>query len=341
MERSAADQPHPFDAARAPDARGAGAEVERMRIAYLDLLKLVLCDLAGEATTSVGRLADGRLFTRRVGGEARAIRAVGMDWPLDGTTMVGLRRLDDLQACVEAVVADGVAGDLIEAGVWRGGASILVRATLDSLGATDRDLWLADSFAGFTQSGRGELSQTPEDQWLDYIAVSAGRVRENFRRLGYTEGLRFVRGFFTDTMPGLAGRRWALIRLDGDTYDATRDCLKTLYPGLAPGGYAVIDDYGAVEDCRRAVDEYRERNGITEELETIDWTAVRWRRSADAEAAPAAPAAADPSDPPTEFEPATPAQLASEGEIALANENQALRAELERLRAELEAARGR
>ena len=52
--------------------------------------------------------------------------------------MVGLNRLDDLQACVESVVRDGVEGDLIEAGTWRGGASILMRATLDSLGATDR-----------------------------------------------------------------------------------------------------------------------------------------------------------------------------------------------------------
>src|SRR4051812_16297702 len=130
-------------AAREPQASAPGADFKTLRGAYLDLLKLSLCDLAGAGTGSVGALGDGAVMARELGGEELRLRAAGMDWPLHGLTMVGLVRLDDLQACVESVVADGVAGDLVEAGAWRGGASILMRATLDTLGE-DRTVFVAD-----------------------------------------------------------------------------------------------------------------------------------------------------------------------------------------------------
>ena len=135
-------------AAREPRADRAGPEAETLRRAYLTLLKLALCDLVGATTTSVGAMPDGTVMARELRGEDRRIRSAGLDWPLQGLTMVGIDRLDDLQACVESVVADGVDGDLIEAGSWRGGASILMRATLDSLGEA-RTVWVADSFHGF------------------------------------------------------------------------------------------------------------------------------------------------------------------------------------------------
>jgi O-methyltransferase len=249
-----------------------------MRAAYLDLLKLGLCDLVGEATTSVGRLDDGTTFTRRVSGEGRKIRALGMDWPLDGLTMIGLARLNDLQRCVETVVSEGVPGDMIETGVWRGGASILIRATLDAHG-DEREVWLADSFAGFAHDDKGTLSGGADDEWMDYIAVSVERVRENLRRLGCDRGVRFVEGYFADTLPNLRGQRWSLIRLDGDSYEATRVAIESLYPGLSQGGFVIVDDYGAIQGCRDAVDEYRAALRLDEPLEWIDWTGVRWRRA--------------------------------------------------------------
>jgi O-methyltransferase len=222
--------------------------------------------------------------SREISGDQLRLRAAGMDWPAHGLTMVGLDRLDDLQACVESVVRDGVEGDLIEAGAWRGGASILMRATLDSLGA-DRTVWVADSFQGFpapqdTSRGGDELSA------FDFLAVAVEEVRENFNRLGLDRGVELLPGFFDQTLPGLAGRRWAVIRVDADTYEATRLALECLYPGLSTGGHLVVDDYGALEECRRAVDEFRREHGVAEPLEEVDWTGVRWRR--ETEPAPAA-----------------------------------------------------
>jgi hypothetical protein len=273
---------------RAPRAVAATADPEGLKMAYLELLKLCLCDLGGTGTTSVWTHTDGSLMSRELTGDDLGIRLTGVDWPLHGTTMIGLQRLDDLQACVESVVRDGVSGDLIEAGIWRGGASILMRATLDALGAADRTVWVADSFQGFPapddeHPDRGNLAP------IDYLAVPVDVVRANFARLGYERGVRFVPGFFEDTLPGLAGERWSVVRVDGDTYEATWTTLQSLYPGLSVGGHLIVDDYGAVEECRRAVDEFRSHHGIDDPLERVDWTGVRWRRTAAAAIEPAAP----------------------------------------------------
>ncbi|HEY1358010.1 MAG TPA: TylF/MycF/NovP-related O-methyltransferase [Thermoleophilaceae bacterium] len=265
---------HPGLAAARP-ARAAGPlpDADSLRAAYLELLKLGLCDLCGTSTVSVGRSEDGSVWSREMSGDHLRLRAAGMDWPLTGLTMAGLNRLDDLQACVESVVRERVDGDLIEAGCWRGGASILMRAALDALGAEDRVVWVADSFEGFPEEqGEGALSL------YDFLAVPEEEVRGNFERFGLGEGVSFVAGFFEQTLPPLSGRSWSLVRLDGDTYEATRVALRSLYPGLSPGGYLIVDDYGAFEDCRRAVDEFRSEHGIEEPIEEVDWTCVRWRR---------------------------------------------------------------
>lgn len=268
-----------FEAARSVAVPGPRPDAEALRASYLELLKAALCDLLGTATLGAGAGPDGAVASRELRGEQLKLRSAGMDWPMYALTMVGLQRLDDLQRCVESVVREGVEGDLIEAGCWRGGASILMRATLDSLGADDRVLWVADSFQGFPAPD-GPVDD--EFAAFDFLAVGLEEVRANFARLGCEAGTRFVPGFFSETLPPLTGRRWALARLDGDTYEATWVSLRSLYPGVSAGGYVIVDDYGAFDECREAVDDFRRVHGISEPLEVIDWTAVRWRRESDA-----------------------------------------------------------
>jgi len=308
-------------AAREARAAAPGPAAEQLRTAYLELLKLSLCDLTGSSTASVGAMADGTVMSRELRGEELRLRAAGMDWPLHGLTMVGLRRLDDLQRCVETVVDEGVPGELIEAGAWRGGASMLMRATLDSLG-DERALYVADSFQGFSADHAAELSG------FDFLAVPLEEVRESFARLGLDRGVEFVAGFFEETLASLADRRWALVRLDADTYGSTRAALRALYPGLAPGGYLVLDDYGSFEGCRAAVDEFRSEHGIVEPLEQIDYTGARWRRaSAQPIDAPRAPAPAARAPRPVARPRETHVPTAPE--IELARERDALRARAE------------
>ena len=117
-----------------------------------------------------------------------------------------------------------------------------MRATLDSLGADERTVHVADSFQGFPAAdGVSDLNE------IDFLAVPEQEVRDSFGRFGLDRGVRIVPGFFEETLPALGGNRWALVRLDGDTYDATRTALEALYPDLAVGGYLIVDDYGVME----------------------------------------------------------------------------------------------
>jgi O-methyltransferase len=212
---------------------------------------------------------------------ARIQREFGVDWPAHAETMVGLRRLDNVEHCVRAAIADDVPGDLVEAGVWRGGTSIFMRAVLAAYDDPDRRVWVADSFQGLPKPNADAF---PADAGLDYtihpeLAVGLEQVRANFAKYGLLdERVRFLPGWFKDTLPSAPIERLAVMRLDGDLYESTIDALEALYPRLSVGGYCIIDDYGALEACRRAVDDYRAANAITERIHPVDWTGAYWRR---------------------------------------------------------------
>jgi hypothetical protein len=329
------------DLGREIRAVGPGPEAGELRTAYLELLKLSLCDLVGAATRQVTTTGDGRAFSRELTGDQIKWRAEGKDWPQNALTMVGLRRLDDLQKCVESVVAHRVEGDLIEAGSWRGGASLLMRATLDALGAGGRTVWVADSFQGFPlPEAEGDSEDRDFDREMsarEHLAAPLDEVKGYFARFGCEYGVRFLPGFFEETLPGLRGQCWSVIRLDGDTYKATRLALEVLYPGLSAGGYVTIDDYTPyVPMCRRAVDDFRREHGITEPIEQIDFSGARWRR----ESRPKAPTrvASEPSAvlPARTAAPRTGIAIPTARELELGDEVAAQEARLAAAEAELE-----
>ncbi|MGH3040319.1 MAG: TylF/MycF/NovP-related O-methyltransferase [Gaiellaceae bacterium] len=308
-------------------------------------MKLSLCDLAGAGTLSVIWNGKDPVHRRELVGDALDRRAVGADWPLNGLTMIGLTRLDDLQSCVESVVRDGVEGDLIEAGTWRGGATILMRATLDSIGADDRTVWLADSFQGFPDpEGEGTSADRKLHplSGIDFLAARLDDVRAHFARFDLAQGVEFVPGFFEDTLPGLGDRRWSVVRLDGDTYDATRLALESLYPGLAAGGYLIVDDYGFIEACRRAVDDFRRDHGIVEAIEEVDWNGARWRKESDPTAASdgARPGDSDVRDGAAPAARGPAARIPTWREVELERERDGIQERLRAAEAEVERLRG-
>jgi O-methyltransferase len=206
----------------------------------------------------------------------------GAGWLTTGMSMLGDVRLEQLQRAVETVIDDGIEGDLIETGVWRGGATILMRGVLMAYGVTDRQVWVADSFQGLPPPDPDRYPADAGDRLhtQHLLAVSLDEVRANFAWHGLLDHqVRFLPGWFRNTLPSIAGRRWAVIRLDGDLYESTILGLEHLYPTLSPGGFLIVDDYGAMQPCRQAVEDYRAAHGITEPLTQIDWTAVCWRKS--------------------------------------------------------------
>ena len=229
------------------------------------------------------QLITAALKARRmqlVHGVGRDMGEDGRRWPGQAHTMIGLRRLEQLQECISDVIERQIPGDLIETGVWRGGAAIFMRAVLKAHGVGDRRVFVADSFAGLPppnsgyQQDRGDVHHR-----VSFLAVSQQEVEDNFRKYGLLdEQVVFLKGWFKDTLPNAPSDCFSVIRLDGDMYESTTDGLAHLYPKLSPGGYCVIDDYGALDSCRAAVEDYRKEHRIETPIHEIDWTGVYWRK---------------------------------------------------------------
>ncbi len=225
-------------------------------------------------------------------------RLNGSDWPSTAHTMIGMRRLDNIQALFEDVLATQTPGDLIETGVWRGGSTIFMRGLLKAYGVTDRTVWVADSFEGFphpnqegvsarsfSSPGLAEARTGPPPAHVQVIldrlmqGTSYADVREHFARYGLLdEQVQFLRGWFRDTLPAAPITRLALLRLDGDLYDSTYDALQALYPKLSVGGYAIVDDYRTFVECQQAVHDYLEATRTKVDPHDIDAEAVFWQK---------------------------------------------------------------
>jgi O-methyltransferase/8-demethyl-8-(2,3-dimethoxy-alpha-L-rhamnosyl)tetracenomycin-C 4'-O-methyltransferase len=134
----------------------------------------------------------------------------------------------------------------------------------------------ADSFAGIPNNTRAR--NDPVDLWADRWVASLDDVRQNIARFGLLDDrIKFVVGFFAESLKTLAGERFALIRLDSDSYDSVEESLVQLYPLLSKGGVIIIDDWHLV-GCRAAVLNYRSRLGISEEIQTCDGNAYWVKR---------------------------------------------------------------
>jgi hypothetical protein len=207
--------------------------------------------------------------------------APGRDRQSPAHTMVGILRLQNVRELAQRAIDLNVPGDFIETGVWRGGCCILMRGVLSANATQDRKVYVADSFEGLPPPNP-ELF--PQDagvalHTIRELAVSADEVKENFERYGLLDNrVVFVKGFFSDTLPTLEAGPFALIRLDGDMYESTYVALEALYPRLSPGGFIIIDDYGAIAQCRAAVTDYRSKFKIEAPLQQVDWTAVYWQK---------------------------------------------------------------
>jgi O-methyltransferase len=208
------------------------------------------------------------------------IRAEGKDWPFEAETMVGLRRLDNLQQLCLDVLRRDVPGDFIETGAWRGGATIFMKALLRAYQDPKRTVWVADSFQGLPKPDPEYPADRADQHWKQEVfAVPVSTVKANFERYSLLdERVRFLVGWFKDTLPTAPIERLSILRLDGDMYESTMEALVALYPKLSPGGYTIVDDYGAIPGCRSAVEDFRTRNGIATPIERIDWTGVFWKK---------------------------------------------------------------
>jgi hypothetical protein len=270
--RAASPDPDPLS-----DARSLYIELLKRCVSnsiYDDDLDLMRGEMAFDPATSKFAVVNpGRADDRK--------KYLGQVWPSRAHTMIGKPRLDNLQFCVETAVRESVPGDLIETGVWRGGASILMRGILKAYGVSDRTVWVADSFEGLPPADR---ERYPKETGMDLhlardLAVSLEQVQQNFARYGLLDDrVRFLKGWFRDTLPTAPIERLAVMRLDGDLYESTMDALVNLYDKLSPGGFVIIDDYNAFQCCNDAVEDFCKQRGIAPYKALIDGCGAYWRK---------------------------------------------------------------
>lgn len=267
---------------------------------YIDLLKFVLTDfhrlefgeykpidptLLGWRSSWLPKFSRflekyGYIICRRIKFQPEN-RINGLDWPAQAETMIGLKRLDNLELCISQIIKDRIEGDLIETGVWRGGATIFMKALLKVYGDQSKNVWVADSFEGLPKPDKGKYAADANDVHYKAteLAISQETVRANFKKYDLLdERVKFLKGWFKDTLPVAPISKLSLVRLDGDMYESTMDGLVNLYHKLSSGGFIIIDDYEAVKGCKLAVNDFRTEKGISEEMIPIDRSAVYWRK---------------------------------------------------------------
>lgn len=245
---------------------------------YLDLLKRSLTntifEIEPDVEDDVVRYVNGSIMHYQ---ESSAV------------SMIPLVRLDNLQYCIADVVENEVPGDFIETGVWRGGATIFMRAALKVLDVTDRKIWAADSFEGLPEPDAEKypleakaFKSAAMTRHYKHLAVSLEEVKRNFEAYSMLDDrIEFLKGWFKDTLPTAPIERLAIMRLDGDYYESTRDALVNLYDKLSVGGYVIIDDYGedAWTYCRKAVEEFREARQIDDPIIRVDKPCCFWQKT--------------------------------------------------------------
>ncbi len=212
-----------------------GAELGALRAAYLDLMRDSL----------IGRLnEDPPLPASKVERYYDSVREKGWDWPSNAPSMIGALRMENVRREGERVLNENVPGDFMETGVWRGGACIMMRAVLRAYGIGDRRVIAADSFAGFPAPSKESVADATFPLFgVSEFVVPLEQVKAAFARYGLLDvQVVFLEGFFKDTLPTAPVERLAVLRLDGDMYESTRDGLVNMYPKLSVGGTLIADD---------------------------------------------------------------------------------------------------
>lgn len=198
-------------------------------------------------------------------------------------TMTSVERILALIHATRYVTENGIKGDIVECGVWRGGSMMVVAHVLQRLGDTTRKLYLYDTFEGMPAPSERdkEFDGTPADQLLKATTKNTGvwcyadknDVITNLRSTGYPEdNILLVEGKVEDTIPQTLPDSICLLRLDTDWYESTKHELTHLYPQLVKHGVLIIDDYGHWQGAKEATDEYYSQSQIKPFLHRIDYT---------------------------------------------------------------------
>lgn len=204
-------------------------------------------------------------------------RLDGLDWPERAHTMIGIKRLNNLHNCLDIIRKNKIIGDIVETGVWRGGASIFAKIYCD-LYEINKKVFVVDSFEGLPPPEHPE-DNNDKHYTIDFLKVSLNEVKNNFSLYNCLDNnVKFLKGWFADTLPNNPEiEKIAILRMDGDMYKSTMDVFDSCYDKVVSGGQIIVDDY-CLPTCKKAVEEFRQQNKLTNPFTIIDSCGIFWEK---------------------------------------------------------------
>jgi len=190
----------------------------------------------------------------------------------DATLVSRRRYIGNLHLVATALAdpaLDGAA--VVECGTWKGGMACGLLAVAPGA----RDFHFFDSFEGLPPAepidGQKAIDWQADTEAPDYYdnnradrAEFEARVKAAARP---EQRLHIHQGWFKDTLPNApADLKIAILRLDGDWYQSTLDCLEHLFDKIVPGGLVIIDDYLDWDGCSRAVHDFLSSHKASEAI---------------------------------------------------------------------------
>ncbi len=196
-------------------------------------------------------------------------------------TMLSVARRKQLLEAVEHVVKNNIKGDLIEIGVWRGGAIMIMLYKLLQMGVADRHVHLYDTFNGMTEASNEDVCVNGNDASEPEIFETVkcendfDSVYKNVKSTGYPmEYVHFHIGDIRNVSE--IPENISLLRLDNDWYELYKFELPLFEPNVTHNGVVIIDDYNWWNGCKKAVNEYLETKNYCLNFveETLWWYSV-------------------------------------------------------------------
>jgi len=196
-------------------------------------------------------------------------------------SMTSIERMYALFQATHYIVGNGIHGDVVECGVWKGGSVMVCASVMLAKSDLERKIYLYDTYSGMTKPTDRDvdyLGVTAKEKWWrtdawKWTCVSLDVVRSNILSTGFPENqLVFVKGKVEETIPTIVPEKISILHLDTDWYASTYHELVHLFPKIVPGGVIIIDDYGHFKGAREAVDQYIRERGTKILLNRIDYT---------------------------------------------------------------------
>lgn len=165
----------------------------------------------------------------------------------------------------------GVEGDIVECGTYRGGSAAILGTTL----LPKQHIWLYDSFAGMPEVSPNDGPDAARYAGLG--VASKADVQEILAKVHVASEQTTIReGWFADSFQLPLPEKVALLHCDADWYESVLLVLETFYPRVVEGGCIVLDDFGYWEGCREAFYAFCYKHNVRPLLERCSHDQAYW-----------------------------------------------------------------